>query len=105
MTRLQTQLDSNSRELLDLRHQHSRLRKSYQEKQEEMNHLQRKSENSDKEIRKLRARVDEVKKELAKSEDENDQNANCIRRLQRTHDELTSQAEGYQVQIEHLTSR
>lgn len=85
--------------------QHGRLRKSHSEKLEELQHCQRKSESFEKEVRKLRARVDELKSELGRAQDENDEGANAVRRLQRTNEELMSQAEGYQVQIEHLTSR
>lgn len=41
MARVQGQLEGANRELADLRHAHSRLRKSHQEKLEEMAHLQR----------------------------------------------------------------
>ena len=105
MGRLQSQLDVHMKELHEIRLGHSRLRKIHAEKNEELMHFQRRSESSDKEVKVLRARIDELKLQLGRMEDENDEQANTIRRLQRTHEELLSQTEGYEVQIEHLTSR
>jgi len=103
--RMRAQTDAASRELLELRHSHGRLRKAHADRGEEMTHWRRKAETSEKEVKRLRARIEELKKELARAEDQMDESANCIRRLQRSNEELLSQAEGYQVQIEHLGSR
>ena len=56
-------------------------------------------------MRKLRSRIEELKRELATAEDEVDQQSNQIRRLQRTNDELQEQAENLQVTVEHLQTR
>ena len=55
------------------------MRKSHSERTEEMSHWQRKSETSDKEVKRLRMRIEELKKELGKAEDEMDASANTIR--------------------------
>lgn len=44
-----------------------------------MTHWKRKSETSDKEVKRLRARIEELKKELARAEDQMDESANSIR--------------------------
>ncbi|TRY72433.1 hypothetical protein TCAL_08143 [Tigriopus californicus] len=105
LNRLQAQVQSSSHELVELRHAHNRIRKALAEKSEELVHWQRKSDSFEKEVKKLRQRIEELKKELGRAEDELDSEANTIRRLQRSNEELLGQAEGYQVQIEHLTSR
>ena len=42
---------------------------------------------------------------MGEAQDDIDSTNTTIRRLDRTNDELTSQCEGLQVQVEHLTSR
>eukprot|EP00095_Tigriopus_kingsejongensis_P007652 maker-scaffold116_size340332-snap-gene-0.28 protein:Tk07652 transcript:maker-scaffold116_size340332-snap-gene-0.28-mRNA-1 annotation:"coiled-coil domain-containing protein 102a" len=105
LSRLQTQVQSSSHEMVELRHAHNRIRKSLAEKSEELVHWQRRSDVFEKEVKKLRLRIEELKKDLGRAEDELDSSGNSISRLQRSNEELLSQAEGYEVQIEHLTSR
>ena len=105
VSRLQGQAEASTKGLLETRHALGRLRKSYTETVDELSHWQRKCDASDKEVKKLRLRIEELKRDLGKAEDELDEGANSVRRLQRTNEELISQMEGYQVQIEHLTSR
>lgn len=56
-------------------------------------------------VKRLRSRVEELKRELASAEDELDAACNHVRRLQRTNEELSGQTEGLQVQIQHLQTR
>ena len=56
-----------------------RLRKTLTDRTEELGHWQRKSDAFEKEVRRLRARVDELKEDLGGSEDMNDEKANAIR--------------------------
>lgn len=56
-------------------------------------------------VKRLRQRVEELKRELAGAEDELDSAVNQVRRLQRSNDELVGQTEGLQVQIQHLQNR
>ena len=46
---------------------------------EELTHWKRKAETSEKEVKRLRARIEELKKELARAEDQMDESANSIR--------------------------
>ncbi|GCB83621.1 hypothetical protein scyTo_0024442, partial [Scyliorhinus torazame] len=57
-------------ELSDLRHIQAKLKKQYQEKMAELAHANRRVEQHEAEVKKLRLRVEELKKELAQAEDE-----------------------------------
>lgn len=57
-------------ELADLKHIHAKLKKQYQEKMAELAHANRRVEQHEGEVKKLRLRVEELKKELAQAEDE-----------------------------------
>lgn len=71
----------------------------------ELGHAVRRSEQYENEVKRLRARVEELKHSLATVEDENDGVMNHVRRLQRSNEELTNQIESLQVQIQHLQTR
>jgi len=53
-----------------LKHVHTKLKKQYQEKMAELAHANRRMEQHEGEVKKLRLRVEELKKELAQAEDE-----------------------------------
>lgn len=57
-------------ELGDLRHVHTKVKKQYQEKTAELAHANRRVEQHEAEVKKLRLRVEELKKELGQAEDE-----------------------------------
>lgn len=57
-------------ELADLRHVHAKLKKQFQERTAELAHANRRVESHDTEVKKLRLRVEELKKELGQAEDE-----------------------------------
>ncbi|KAM6223747.1 coiled-coil domain-containing protein 102A [Rhynchocyon petersi] len=101
----QASLFEKSKELADLKHVHSKLKKQFQEKVAELAHANRRVEQHEAEVKKLRLRVEELKKELAQAEDELDEAHNQARKLQRSLDEQTEQSENLQVQLEHLQSR
>lgn len=101
----QAELQHRTKELLDLKHAHSKLKKVLQEKSTELSHALRRSEQYEAEVKKLRGRIDELKKELATAEDEADSATNSIRKLQRSNDDLQGQVETLQVQLEHLQTR
>ncbi len=71
----------------------------------ELSHAIRRAEQYETEVRKLRLRVEDLKKELAQAENDLDEAANHVRRLQRTNEELSGQTEGLQVQIQQLSTR
>lgn len=102
---VQAELQHRTKELLDLKHAHSKLKKVLQEKSTELSHALRRSEQYEAEVKKLRGRIDELKKELATAEDEADSATNSIRKLQRSNDDLQGQVETLQVQLEHLQTR
>lgn len=65
----------------------------------------RRAEQYENEVKRLRGRVEELKRELAAAEDELDSACNHVRRLQRSNDDLAGQNEGLLVQVQHLQSR
>uniref|UniRef100_A0A8C7E069 Coiled-coil domain containing 102A n=1 Tax=Oncorhynchus kisutch TaxID=8019 RepID=A0A8C7E069_ONCKI len=67
---IQTELFERSKELADMRHIHSKVKKQYQDKMAELAHANRKVEQHETEVKKLRLRVEELKKELGQAEDE-----------------------------------
>lgn len=71
----------------------------------ELGHAVRRAEQYEGEVKRLRSRVEELKRELASAEDELDVACNHVRRLQRTNEEMSGQAEGLQLQIQHLQTR
>ncbi|PNF27633.1 hypothetical protein B7P43_G15403 [Cryptotermes secundus] len=99
---LQQDLADRNKELSDLRHSHGKLKKVLQDKSTELAHAVRRAEQYEAEVKRLRGRVEELKRELAVAEDEVDSASNNIRKLQRTNDELQEQVESLQVQVEHL---
>ncbi|XP_051835875.1 coiled-coil domain-containing protein 102A [Antechinus flavipes] len=102
---IQAELFEKNKELADLKHVHTKLKKQYQEKMAELAHANRRVEQHEGEVKKLRLRVEELKKELAQAEDELDEAHNQARKLQRSLDEQTEHGENLQVQLEHLQSR
>ncbi|XP_029735632.2 coiled-coil domain-containing protein 102A isoform X3 [Aedes albopictus] len=103
---LQQELLDKNKEISDIRHSHSKMKKMLSEANTELGHAVRRAEQYETEVKRLRSRVEELKRELAGAEDELDSACNHVRRLQRTNEELSGQTEGLQVQIQHLqTSR
>ncbi|KAM9766064.1 coiled-coil domain-containing protein 102A [Menidia menidia] len=102
---IQSELFERNKELGDLRHVHAKLKKQFQERTAELAHANRRVESHDAEVKKLRLRVEELKKDLGLAEDELDDSHNQTRKLQRSLDEQVEQTENLQVQLEHLQSR
>ncbi|OCT84699.1 coiled-coil domain-containing protein 102A-like [Xenopus laevis] len=102
---IQAELFEKNKELSDLRHSHSKLKKQFHERSSEFTHANRRVEQLESEVKKLRLRVEELKKELGQAEDELDEAQNQTRKLQRTLDEQTELNENLQVQLEHVQSR
>lgn len=105
VAQLKQEIADKFKELSELKHAHSKLKKVLADKSVELQHCSRRADQYDSEVKRLRARVDELKKELAASEDEVDAASNNIRKLQRTNDELQESVENLEVQVEHLQSR
>ncbi|XP_013418503.1 coiled-coil domain-containing protein 102A [Lingula anatina] len=102
---LQKDVYEKTKELGDLKHAHAKLKKLLQEKNVDLDHAKRRAEQYELEVKKLRGRVEELKKDLANAEDEVDSQSNLARKLQRNCDELQEQTENLQVQVEHLQTR
>lgn len=65
----------------------------------------RRSEQYEAEVKRVRARVEELKKELAAVQDEVDAATNSVRKLQRANEDLLEQLESANVQLEHFRNR
>ncbi|KAK3086168.1 hypothetical protein FSP39_014623 [Pinctada imbricata] len=96
---------SEKTKLNDLRHSHTKVKKALQDKITDLEHTRRRADQYEMEVKKLRGRVDELKKELANTEDEVDTQSNMVRKVQRTNDELQEMVENLQVQLNHTESR
>ena len=92
-------------ELAELKHSHTKIKKLLVEKTTDLEHALRRADQYETEVRKLRGRIDDLKHDLAKAEDEMDQSANQSRRLQRANDELQTHVDNLKVQVDHLHTR
>lgn len=102
LRQLQQELSDKNKEIGDLKHAQNKLKKMVQDKITELAHTVRRAEQYESEVKKLRNRVEELKRDLAVAEDELDTSTNNIRKLQRSNDELQEQIESFQVQLQHL---
>jgi coiled-coil domain-containing protein 102 len=66
------------------------MKKMLSEANIEMGHAVRRAEQYETEVKRLRSRVEELKKELSFAEDELDNASVAVRRLQRTNEELSA---------------
>ncbi|XP_076170726.1 coiled-coil domain-containing protein 102A isoform X1 [Ptiloglossa arizonensis] len=95
--------DSDTRQLQqELLVRNTILKKSLEEKTTELSHAMRRSEQYETEVKRVRSRVEELKKELAAAQDEVDASANSVRKLQRANEDLLEQLESANVQLEHF---
>lgn len=101
----QQELADRTKELSTAKHSLNKLKKVLQEKTTELAHAARRAEQYEAEVKRLRGRVEELKRDLAIAEDEVDVASNNIRKLQRTNDELQEQVESLQVQLDHTQTR
>lgn len=76
-----------------------------EEKTTELSHAMRRSEQYKAEVKRVRARVEELKKELAAVQDEVDAATNSVRKLQRANEDLLEQLESANVQLEHFRNK
>lgn len=76
-----------------------------EEKTIELSHAMRRSEQYEAEVKRVRARVEELKKELAAVQDEVDAATNSVRKLQRANEDLLEQLESANVQLEHFRNK
>lgn len=79
---------NTSQEVSDIKHSHNKMKKLLAEANIELGHAVRRADQYETEVKRLRGRVEELKRELAGAEDELDAACNQVRRLQRTNEEL-----------------
>ncbi|XP_042218990.1 coiled-coil domain-containing protein 102A-like isoform X3 [Homarus americanus] len=79
VAQLKQEIADKFKELSELKHAHSKLKKVLADKSVELLHCSRRADQYESEVKRLRARVDELKKELAAAEDEVDGASNNIR--------------------------
>lgn len=91
--------------LLEVKQYQATLKQSLAEKTTELSHAMRRSEQYEMEVKRLRARVEELKKELATAQDEVDAATNTIRKLQQANKDLIEQLESANVQLVHFRNR
>ncbi|KAH1008753.1 hypothetical protein HUJ05_009281 [Dendroctonus ponderosae] len=99
---LQQDISDKNKEISELKHAQTKLKKMLQDKMTELAHAARRAEQYEAEVKKLRIRVEDLKKDLAVLEDELDTTQNHSRKLQRANDELQEQVDNFQVQLQHL---
>ncbi|KAK7115020.1 coiled-coil domain-containing protein 102A-like [Littorina saxatilis] len=102
---LQFDLAEKNKELTDMRHNHGKVRKTLNERVTELEHTKRRADQYEAEVKKLRGRVEELRKDLATAEDEVDTQTNSVRRVQRSNDELQEQVDNLTLQVDHLQNR
>ncbi|XP_012255638.1 coiled-coil domain-containing protein 102A isoform X2 [Athalia rosae] len=88
---IQQELLDRNKEVVDLKHSYAKLKKILAEKTTELSHALRRSEQYEAEVKRVRGRVEELKKELASAQDELDTASNNVRRLQRANEDLSEQ--------------
>lgn len=75
------------------------------DKTTELSHAIRRSEQYEAEVKRVRSRVEELKKELSSAQDDMDAATNSVRKLQRSNECLMEQLEAANVQLEHFKNR
>lgn len=91
--------------LLEVKQYQVVLKQVLAEKTTELSHTIRRSEQYEAEVKRVRSRVEELKKELAAAQDEVDAATNSVRKLQRANEDLLEQLESANVQLEHFRNR
>ncbi|XP_015182069.1 PREDICTED: coiled-coil domain-containing protein 102A isoform X2 [Polistes dominula] len=99
---LQQELLDRNKELSDIKHSQTKLKKLLGEKTTELSHAMRRLEQYEGEVKRIRGRVDELKKELSSAQDEVDVATNSVRKLQRANEDLVEQLQSANVQLEHF---
>ncbi|XP_041454873.1 coiled-coil domain-containing protein 102A-like [Lytechinus variegatus] len=101
----QEDLKAKSAELTELKHSHNKMKKLLADKLAELDHTTTRCQQHEEDVKKLRIRVDELKRDLARREDEVDERINFVKKIQRNLDETLQQNENLTLQIDHLQNR
>lgn len=102
---MQEDLKTKTMELSELKHVHNKMKKQLTDKLAELDHATTKCEQHEEDVKKLRVRVDDLKRDLARREDEVDERVNFVKKLQRNLDETLQLNENLVLQVEHLQNR
>ncbi|XP_011494863.1 PREDICTED: coiled-coil domain-containing protein 102A [Ceratosolen solmsi marchali] len=98
---MQLELLERNKEVTDLKHSQDKLKKILTEKTTELSHAVRRSEQYESEVKRIRTRVEELKKELTIAQDDLDTTHSTTRKLQSTNEDLNEQLESSRAQFEH----
>ncbi|XP_044514026.1 coiled-coil domain-containing protein 102B [Gracilinanus agilis] len=101
----QSELFEKNKELAELQHAYCKLNRQYQDKMAELIHANHRVDHHEAEVKKLRFRVEDLKKGLNHAEDELDDSLNQIRKLQQSLDQQVEKNDNLQIQLNHLQSR
>ncbi|XP_055323887.1 coiled-coil domain-containing protein 102A isoform X6 [Sitodiplosis mosellana] len=85
MRSFQQEIMDKNKEIFELRHSHNKFKKMLAETNTELGHAVRRAEQYENEVKRLRARVEELKHELAGAEDEIDSLQAQMQHLQTRH--------------------
>jgi coiled-coil domain-containing protein 102A len=102
---MQLELFERNKEIADLKHSQSKLKTILTENTTELSHAMRRSEQYEAEVKRIRARVEELKKELTVAQDELDAANNDTRRLQRANEDLNEQLESSHTRFEQYKNK
>ncbi|XP_038602822.1 coiled-coil domain-containing protein 102B [Tachyglossus aculeatus] len=105
ITALESELPEPSQELVELQYAYYKLNKKYQDEMAELIHANNRVDQREADVKKLRVRVEELKKGLSQTEDELDDSLNQVRKLQRSLDEQIELNDNLQIQVTHLQNR
>jgi len=102
---LQQDLAEKNVELTNLHHTLSKQKKMFVDQNAELAHLMRRGEQYEGEVKRLRIRVEELKRELATTEEDYDIASNTIKKLQMCNEDLQEQLDSLQVESKHQNTR
>ncbi|XP_060871828.1 coiled-coil domain-containing protein 102A isoform X1 [Metopolophium dirhodum] len=102
---LQEELADKNIELANLKHILSKQKKVCVDQSAESAHLVRRGEQYENEVKRLRSRVEELKRELATTEEDYDTASNTIKKLQRLNEDLQEKLDSLQAELIHQNIR
>lgn len=91
--------------LLEVKQYQAVLKQSLMEKKTELSYALKRSEQYEAEMKRVRIRVEELKKELTTAQDEVDSAMETVGRLQRSNADLVEQLKVAKIQLEHFRNR
>lgn len=102
---LQQELLERNQEMAELKHCYTKLKKRLAKKTTEFLNALRRSDKYEAEVKRVRAKLEELKKELSTAQEEVYASTNTVRRLQRVKKDLVEQLESANVQLNHFMDR